>query len=81
MEYQAIIRPWGNSLGIRIPKAVLRQANIQENDTLSIETMGEMILLKKVIRHRTFEERLAEYDGEITVMDFEWGKPQGKELL
>ena len=81
MEYQAAVRPWGNSLGIRIPKAVLKQANIRENDILSIETKSESILLKKMIRHKTFEERLAQYDGNITIMDFDWGEPKGKELL
>lgn len=31
--------------------------------------------------HRTFEERLAEYDGKISVYDFNWGEPEGRELL
>ena len=81
MEYIVSVRPWGNSLGVRLPKAVLQQANIQENDSLSIETKSEMILLKKVIRHRTFEDRLAEYNGIIEISDFDWGDPKGKELL
>ena len=81
MEYQVSVRPWGNSLGIRIPKSVLKQSNIVENDTLSIEAKSDMILLKKVVRHRTFEERLAEYDGYYTAVDFDWGDPKGMELL
>jgi hypothetical protein len=31
--------------------------------------------------HKTFEERLKEYGGEISVFAFEWGEPVGKELL
>ena len=31
--------------------------------------------------HKSFEERLAEYNGEISVCDFDWGEPMGRELL
>lgn len=43
-----------------------------ENDT---------IVLRKNFKHRSFEERLAEYNGEILVCDFDWGDPVGKEFL
>jgi len=32
-------------------------------------------------RHRTFEERLAEYDDEISGFVFDWGEPVGLEML
>ena len=38
-------------------------------------------MLKRKFKHRSFEERLADYDGEIHVADFDWGEPVGKELL
>jgi hypothetical protein len=28
----------------------------------------------KTFKHRSFEERLAEYNGEISVCDFDWGE-------
>ncbi len=31
--------------------------------------------------HKSFEERLAEYNGEIAVCDFDWGEPVGREML
>ena len=31
--------------------------------------------------NKTFEEQLAEFNGEITVCDFDWGEPVGKEIL
>lgn len=40
-----------------------------------------MRLLKKAFKHKTFEERVAEYDGEISICDFGWGEPSGKELI
>lgn len=31
--------------------------------------------------HKTFEERLAEFDGEISFYDFDWGEDKGRERL
>ena len=36
---------------------------------------------KKQFVHKSFEERLAEYNGEISVCDFDWGEPVGREFL
>ena len=34
----------------------------------------------KVFEHKSFVERLKEYDGEIEVYDFDWGEPVGREM-
>lgn len=81
MMEQVAVRPWGNSQGIRIPKSILEKMNISISDTLQIEVKNDMIVLKKIFRHKTFEERVAEYNGEISVCDFDWGEPEGKEIL
>ena len=81
MSEQVTVRPWGNSQGIRIPKNILEKLNIGISDTLQIEIEDDAIALKKTIKHKTFEERVAEYDGKISVCDFDWGEPVGKELL
>ena len=78
---QSSVKPWGNSQGIRLSKSVLEEAGIQVNDTIQIEVRENTIILKKVFKHRTFEERLAEYDGKIDVQSFEWGEPAGREIL
>ena len=69
------------SQGIRLSKSVLAQANIEINDTVQIEASENVIILRKVFRHKTFEERLAEYDGKIDIQNFDWGEPAGKEML
>ena len=81
MISQSIVKAWGNSQGIRLSKSVLAQANIEINDTVQIEASENVIILRKVFRHRTFKERLAEYDGKMEVQNFDWGEPAGKELL
>ena len=81
MISQTTVKAWGNSQGIRLRKSVLAQANIEINDTVQIEASENVIILRKVFRHKTFEDRLAEYDGIIEVQNFDWGEPAGREML
>ncbi|MBR1599766.1 MAG: AbrB/MazE/SpoVT family DNA-binding domain-containing protein [Lachnospiraceae bacterium] len=81
MDQQVAIKPWGNSQGIRIPKNILEKLNIEVSDVLQIGVENDSIVLRKAFKHKTFEERVAEYNGEISICDFDWGEPEGKELL
>ena len=78
---QVVIRTWGNSQGIRIPKDILAKMQLKTSDILDISIEDDAIVLRKQFRHKSFEERLAEYEGKISVTDFDWGKPKGRELL
>ncbi len=78
---QVAIRAWGNSQGIRISKDIMDKMDLKVSDVLDIEVSDGTIILRKAFRHKTFEERMAEYHNEISVCDFEWGEPQGRELL
>ena len=78
---QVAIRSWGNSQVIRIPKAILEQMQLKISDVLDLEVKDDTIVLRKQFVHKSFEERLAEYNGEITVCDFDWGEPVGREIL
>lgn len=42
------VRKWGNSLGIRIPKAIAEDANIEEGMALHIRQGGNQIVLEPV---------------------------------
>jgi antitoxin MazE len=78
---QVAIKAWGNSQGIRIPKDILDKLGIQVSDVLELDVKNDTIILRKSFKHKTFEERLAEYNGEISVCDFDWDEPDGKEIL
>ena len=78
---QVTVKAWGNSQGIRIPKDILNELNIHISDVLQLDVEKETIILKKAFKHKSFEERLKEYNGEISVSDYDWGEPIGRELL
>ena len=78
---QAVIRSWGNSQGIRIPKGILDRLDLKTSDILDIRVENDAIVLKKAFVHKTFEERLAAYNGKISVCEFDWGEPRGREMI
>lgn len=79
---EAELKPWGNSQGIRLPKSVLKEAGFQPDDTLAIRAEKGKIILYRSVRHKTLEERAAEYDGRLNLDgELDWrGDPVGKEV-
>ena len=78
---QTQLKAWGNSQGIRIPKKMLEMLSIQENDVLHLEIVNNGIFVQKEHRHRTLEERAAEYGGELLLSDeIDWGESIGNEV-
>lgn len=80
MEMQ--LKPWGNSLGIRLPKSVLNEAGIQPDDTLTVKSENGRIILCRTVKHKTLEERAAEYGGKLNLDgELDWtGDPVGSEV-
>ena len=78
---QAQVKAWGNSQGIRIPKEILQDAGIALNEILNITVSGGVIKLEKAFKHRTLEERAAEFGGELGLDgEYNWGEPVGREV-
>ena len=55
----ATIQRWGNSQGLRIPKALLDTIGLRENDRVELLQEEDSIRIQKLpqARHRTLEER------------------------
>ena len=78
---QVTIRAWGNSQGIRIPRKILEKMGMKVSDVLDVTVENNAIVLRRSIAHKSFEQRLADYNGQISVLDFDWGEPEGREIL
>lgn len=78
---QTQVKAWGNSQGIRIPKEILQDAGIALNEILDITVKNGVITLVKTSKHKTLEERAAEFDGNLNLDgEFDWGEPVGREV-
>ena len=78
---QAQVKEWGNSQGIRLPKEILKSAGIAVNEVLDVTVSNGVITLVKVHRHKTLEERAAEFDGRLMLDgEYDWGDAVGREV-
>ena len=78
---QTQVKTWGNSQGIRIPREVLQEADVSVDDMLDVKVSNGVIMLVKPFRHKTLEERAAEYGGRLDLDgEFDWGEPVGREI-
>ena len=78
---QAVIQKWGNSQAVRLPRAVLNAANMQENDAVSIDVQENLITLRKLPRRRTLDDLFAGYSGDYRPAEYDCGADVGLEVL
>ena len=75
------IQKWGNSNGIRIPKAILEQLGLDTNSNIIMTVSKDKLIIEKAaIKHKTLAERFADYTGEAPSGEYDWGEPQGEEI-
>lgn len=59
------IKYWGNSLGVRLPAALAREAGLSANQRVRLVVEDGRVVITPVIGTRlTLEQRLANYDVE-----------------
>ena len=78
---QIQIKPWGNSQGIILSKAVMATAGIDCNDLLDLVVREGEIILRKPFRHKTLAERIKESGVPLTLTgEMDYGEPMGREI-
>ena len=78
---KAQLAKWGNSLAVRIPKAVAEKARLQEGDAILIEVSEGQIQLRPAERIPTLEELVAQMTRENRHKETDWGPDVGKEIV
>ena len=80
MRNEVTVSKWGNSLAVRIPQSVAREARIGEGDSLAMNLDRDGSI---VLRSARKKYALSDLVSRITVKnrhrETEWGQPQGKE--
>lgn len=57
------IKRWGNSLGVRLPAGVAREARLSVDQRVRISVNGDKVFITPIFGTRlTLQERLAVYD-------------------
>lgn len=73
------IAKWGNSLALRIPKALAESAQLREGDPVSVSVVGEGGLVIKPSRHRyNLKKLVSRISAKNRHEETDWGKRLGK---
>lgn len=70
---------WGNSLGLRLPKAVAAEARIGEGDTVEVSVMDGSIIVRPAQAAYSLHELVSKITPRNRHSETDWGKPKGIE--
>ena len=76
------IQKWGNSQGLRFPKTILQEADIEIGDEVNISVQDGKIIVEPVYKVRNkfdIQKLVAEMPEDYQVEEADWGSPAGKE--
>lgn len=71
------IQKWGNSLGVRIPKALLAQVGMNEGAEVDFVADGDNIIVKP--KQKRLDSFLSKITNENLHHEIQTGQPQGRE--
>ena len=71
---------WGSSLAVRIPKAILRAAQLKLGDELEIELQDRTIVIQPAASKPNLQELLNGITPENCHPAMDWGTPVEKEV-
>ena len=80
---QTTIVKWGNSRGIRLPKALLDTVGLSDNDSVEVVAGDNMLIVKPARERLTIDKLFEGWDGDAPE-PYNWGEldtPVGRELI
>jgi antitoxin MazE len=77
---RAKVQKWGNSLAVRIPRALAVEAGLSENSDVELDSVAGGIVLSKTPTMPTLEELVARITDENRHGEWDTGRPVGAEV-
>jgi antitoxin MazE len=72
---------WGNSLAVRIPQAVAKEARLREGDSLAVDLDRDgSIILRSAPKRYELAALVSRITPKNRHRETSWGGPQGKEV-
>jgi antitoxin MazE len=73
------VSSWGNSLGVRLPRAIVQQVGWKEGIILKISIENGNVILSPARQRYTLDELIKDVDPEKQHPELEWGEAAGQE--
>ena len=74
------VAKWGNSLGLRLPKAVAQEAEIGDGDTVDVSVQNGAIVIRPAKARYSLDELIARITPKNRHGETDWGKRAGREI-
>jgi antitoxin MazE len=74
------IAKWGNSLGLRLPKAVAREARIDEGDIVDVSVENGAVVIRASRPTYSLEQLVARITARNRHDESDWSTPVGHEV-
>ncbi len=79
MAFQASIRKWGNSLGIRLKKNITEQLKLEDGSEVELVIRGGHLVISPVRKNYSLQELAGQITPENCHAEFDSGAPAGDE--
>jgi len=76
---EAVVKKWGNSLGIRIPNLIARELSLKDGSFVDINERGKEIVVIPIRKNR-LSEMVNEINDQNLHAEMDTGRPVGKEI-
>jgi antitoxin MazE len=76
----ATIQKWGNSLALRIPRAVAQQIRVSEGEAVELKVDADALVVRPARRHYRLADLLRRVRSENVHPETDWGPRGGKEV-
>jgi antitoxin MazE len=76
---EAVIRKWGNSLGIRIPNLIVRELSLKDVSSVDIKDRGNEIIIKPKAKIK-LSDMINAINKQNIHTEIETNGPVGKEI-
>ena len=76
---EAVVKKWGNSLGIRIPNLIARELSLKDGSYVEINDRGKEIIIKPIQKNR-LSEMVSKINEQNIHAEIETTGPVGKEI-
>jgi antitoxin MazE len=70
---------WGNSLAVRIPKALAEQAEIEDGSEVEVSVADGVLTVRPRRKSYTLDQLVDQITPENRHDEVDWGEPEGKE--
>jgi antitoxin MazE len=78
---QVLISKWGNSLGLRLPRALIQQIGVSEGQLVSVIAEGNRLIVEAAAPSYRLEEMLSNVTPEAMRAAFQWDADVGREVV